>query len=62
MTSAITNMSVAEVRRALSQLRKSWRQHSVVQPFCPSNVLIDDMTIADFALRFLMGHHSKRHR
>lgn len=61
MTSAIQNMSVADVRKALALMRKEWTNHTFVQPFFPSKKLIDDMTIAEFAFRFVMGHHAKRH-
>ena len=62
VTSAIDDMSVAEVRKALSQMRKEWGAHSIVQPFFPSKLLVNDLTISDFAFRFVMGHHSKRHQ
>jgi hypothetical protein len=61
VTSAIENMSVAQVRKALSQMRKDWSSHSSIQPFYPSTVLVDDMSVSCFAFKFVMGHHSKRH-
>lgn len=61
MTSAISDMSVADVRKALSNIRKEWQRHSYVHPFFPSKKLTDDMTISEFAFKFVMGHHAKRH-
>ncbi len=63
MTSAINDMSVAEVRKALSHMRKEWSKHSGVIPFHPCNELPGtQMSISDFAFRFVMGHHHKRHQ
>lgn len=64
MTSAITDMSVAEVRKALSHMRKEWGKHSCVMPFFPCQTLphTEDLSISEFAFRFVMGHHHKRHQ
>jgi len=62
ITSAIDTMSVAEVRKSLAFIRKEWSAHSGVHPFYPSNTLVgSNMTISEFAFRFVMGHHEKRH-
>ena len=62
-TSAITDMSVAEVRKALSHMRRDWQKHSCVHPFFPCQTLpASTMTISEFAFRFVMGHHHKRHQ
>ena len=63
MTSAISHMSVAEVRKALSFMRKEWNKHSHVHPFYPCQILpeSDDLSISEFSFRFVMGHHHKRH-
>ena len=61
MTSAINNMSVADVRKALSNMRKEWTKHSVVHPFFPSYYVTEELTISEFAFKFVMGHHAKRH-
>lgn len=58
----IESMSVAEVRKALAQMRKEWSQHSVMHPFCPCKILIKNMTTSEFAFEFVMGHHHKRHQ
>lgn len=63
MTSAITDMSVAEVRKALSYMRKEWSRHSCVMPFFTSQELPNsNMSVAEFSFRFVMGHHHKRHQ
>lgn len=61
MTSAIHNMSVADVRKALSLMRKEWSKHSCVHPFFPSEKLTENLTVSEFAFKFVMGHHAKRH-
>ena len=61
MTSAIHNMSVADVRKSLAHMRKEWTKHSCVQPFFPSVYLTDNFTISEFSFKFVMGHHAKRH-
>lgn len=61
MTSAIDNMTVADVRKALSLLRKEWSNHTCVQPFFPSQKLTEHLSISEFAFKFVMGHHAKRH-
>lgn len=58
----IEDMSVAEVRKALAQMRKEWSQHSVMRPFFPCKVLIKDISTSEFAFQFVMGHHHKRHQ
>ena len=62
LTSAIENMSVADVRKALSQMRKKWQKHSCIHPFFPSHDITTDMTVSEFSFRFVMGHHEKRHQ
>lgn len=61
VTSAIQEMTVAEVRKSLAQMRRDWVNHSAVQPFYPSDDLVNGMSVAEFAFRFVMGHHQKRH-
>jgi len=61
MTSAINNMSVADVRKSLAMMRKNWARHSCVQPFFPSKILTNDLMVSEFAFKFVMGHHHKRH-
>lgn len=62
-TLMIHDMSVAKVRKSLSYMRKEWSRHSCVLPFFPCVRLPDtDITISEFAFRFVMGHHHKRHQ
>ena len=61
--STVDDMSVAEVRKALAFMRKEWAAHKCVRPFFPSQQLPDsEATVSNFAFRFVMGHHHKRHK
>ena len=62
MTSAIDNMSVAEVRKYLGETRKKFDNQSEDNPFFITDVLSNGMTIQEFAFRFQQGHHNKRHK
>ena len=62
MTSAIQSMSVADVRKSLACMRKEWSKHECVQPFFPSKKITEELTISNFAFKFVMGHHAKRHQ
>lgn len=59
--SSVSNMSVANVRRALSQMRTLWNEHTPDNPLNITLQIFNGMTIAHFAMLFVMGHHSKRH-
>ena len=48
MTSAIHEMSVADVRKALSLMRKEWLKHSNVKPFFPSYLITDELLYQNF--------------
>ena len=62
-TSAIQDMSVAEVRKSLAFMRREWSKHSSVLPFFPCKELPNtNIPISEFAFRFVMGHHHKRHQ
>lgn len=62
-TATSTDMSVAEVRKSLSHMRKEWSRHSCVLPFFPCLELPHtEITVSEFAFRFVMGHHHKRHQ
>lgn len=61
MTSAIHEMSVADVRKALSLMRKEWLKHSNVKPFFPSYQITDNLSVSEFSFKFVLGHHAKRH-
>ena len=61
MTSSITDMTVAEVRKYLNECRKKHVSQTIKTPMYITDVLSNDMTIQDFALKFQQGHHQKRH-
>ena len=60
-TSAVPNMTVAEVRKALFQLRELWNASSETQPLWICNELMNGTSIANFATELVYGHHLKRH-
>jgi hypothetical protein len=62
------DLSIAEVRKALSCLRKGWEEVQLdrtSKPLYLSNVLTLSQTqrirMEEFALRFVLAHHQKRH-
>jgi len=61
MTSAIQNMSVADVRKALGEVRKRATLQTSNKPMYITDQLTEDFTIQDFCLKFVCGHHDKRH-
>lgn len=58
------DLSVAEVRRALATLRRNWddmRADPGGKPMYVSDSLgFCNISIEEFALRFVLSHHSKR--
>ena len=61
VTSAIEGMTMTEVRRDLNLLRKKWSNRNKNEPFLMSLPLENNLTIEEFAYKFVMGHHLKRH-
>lgn len=61
MTSAIDNMSVAEVRKFLGECRKKLTMQTLSHPMFVTDVLSNGMQVQEFALKFQQGHHQKRH-
>ena len=61
LTSAIENMSVADVRKSLALIRKQWENHTSMNPIYLSKELNPDFSLSKFAYLFIMGHHHKRH-
>ena len=61
MTSAIDNMSVAEVRKFLGECRKKHTIQTPDHPMFITDVLSNGMQLQEFALKFQQGHHQKRH-
>ena len=60
--SAVHDMTVAEVRKALGKIRQLWSQSSPTAPLFICLNLVRDKTIAEFCTEFVYGHHLKRHR
>jgi hypothetical protein len=63
---AIPGMTMTEIRQAMCHLRSRWDQHCEETPICPTEVLFAEqesltMTMEEFAYRFVLGHHKKRH-
>lgn len=61
VTSAINGMSVSEVRKCLDIMRKQWRDKSSTSPFFICDKFSNGTSMDDFAFKFVMGHHFKRH-
>ena len=64
VTSAIADITVAEVRKSLAMIRKKWeasKSDSKAPPLYPSeDIGIKDTSVDMFALKFVVGHHSRR--
>lgn len=64
ITSAIPEMSVAEVRRGLAQMRQRWEEmlvDSQARPlFVSEDLGIREISMQEFCYRFVGGHHAKR--
>lgn len=61
VTSAIPDMTVPNIRRGLAQGREAWRTSSPAAPLFICMPLIEGMTMEEFAMRFVLGQHLKRH-
>lgn len=61
VTSAIEGLTVSRVRRGLDIMRKLWRERSTERPFFICRNVIDNYSMQQFAFKFVMGHHYKRH-
>ena len=62
MPSSIDSMSIAQVRRGLAQLRRSWDEHAPENPISISETLPNYMTLERFAFLFVLSHHERRHQ
>ena len=64
LTNALTDIGVAEVRKGLALIRRKWdHAHSdpKAPPMYPSDgVGVNNMSLEAFALKFVVGHHSRR--
>lgn len=61
VTSAISGMTVGEVRRCLDHMRRSWSNANNESFFITDTLPHDSMAIQTFALLFVKGQHQKRH-
>ena len=61
MTSSISNMTVAEVRKILTECRKKHVSQTQKSPMYITDILSNGMAVQEFALKFQQGHHQKRH-
>jgi hypothetical protein len=63
-TSAIIDLSVAEVRKSLALIRKKWdaaKSDPTAPPLYPSEEIGTGVaTVESFALKFVVGHHTRR--
>ena len=62
---AVGDMTVAEVRRCLSQIRRSWEvsqlEHSRPPVYLSQELGVrEGVKVDEFALRFILSHHNKR--
>lgn len=62
MTSAIQNMSVAEVRKCLNEVRKKHKNQTHQQPLYLTDSLSNGMSLQEFSFRFQQGHYLKRQK
>jgi hypothetical protein len=61
VTSAIPEMSVADIRKGLQRLRLAWDKRGPETPLFLSDPLIRGMSMEEFAMRLILGQHLKRH-
>ena len=57
------SLRVADVRRALATIRRKWddMSRSEHKPmYLGTEIHIENLSIEDFALQFVLSHHSKR--
>jgi hypothetical protein len=59
--SDLTQLSVADVRKALSALRKAWERHEPFDAINPSSEVLPGISMSQFCVKLVMEHHAKRH-
>ena len=53
---------VADIRKALSNMRKQWENHSPITPIYTSTpVLPGRESMSEFSFKFVINHYAKRH-
>ena len=57
--SSISNMSMADIRRALGHIRQRWKEHGPETPICVTELLWNGETLEDFAFRICIGKSRK---
>ena len=60
MNSAIPNISVASVRKALAVMRELWDKNEPNNPIYLCSKVHEDMSLEEFSFKFILGHHVKR--
>ena len=61
VTSAIDELSVAEVRRGLDSVRTAWAKRGD-DSFFMTTTAVNNMNIGEFTTKFVLGQHNKRHK
>ncbi len=61
VTSAISGMTVGEVRKNLDAMRRQWVNANSESFFITDTLSHESMSIQTFALLFVKGQHQKRH-
>ena len=56
-----SEIEVADVRRSLAFVRKTWEEQGCQKPMFTSTIIPIGVSISEFCFRFVMGHHTKRH-
>ena len=57
---AIANLSVADVRKALLTLRTACENSCADLSINPSQTLVETLTMSEFAFLFVSSHHTRR--
>lgn len=61
VTSAIPNMTVANIRKGLAFLRDQWKHRTPANPVFICDHLIAGLSTEEFCMLFVLGQHMKRH-
>ena len=61
VTSAIPDMSVANIRRGLLLARNMFKKSSPTAPMFVCDALFEGLSLQEFAMRLVLGQHYKRH-
>lgn len=62
ITSAIPDESVQTIRKLLDKMRKCWSTRHENENFSTTMKLNEKYSMDEFAYRFTLGHHLKRHK